>query len=181
MSLKYALRLTASERPDLTRIAQGRGGRRRPPLWQAVRARALLKCDAGPQGAGWTDEAVAAAWDVSAVSVSRWRRQAVDHGPAAARARQPKAPRSRRLDGAGEAQFLQRAQSTPPAGQARGTLRALAREWVTRGIASRIRYETVRRGLKKRTDALAAGAAVLSAGVAEGGLREPEGSGAGPL
>ncbi len=61
MSLKYALHLTASERQDLTRIAQGRGGRRRPPLWQVVRARALLKCDAGPQGAGWTDEAVAAA------------------------------------------------------------------------------------------------------------------------
>ena len=150
MSLKYALRLTASERQDLTRIAQGRGGRRRPPLWQTVRARALLKCDAGPQGAGWTDEAVAAAWDVSAVSVSRWHRQAVDNGPAAALARQPKVPRSRRLDGAGEAQLLQLAQSAPPAGQARGTLRALARELVTRGIASRIRYETVRRVLKKK-------------------------------
>ena len=74
MSLKYALHLTASERQALTHIAQGRGGRRRPPLWQVVRARALLKCDAGPQGAGWTDEAVAAALDVSAVSVSRWRR-----------------------------------------------------------------------------------------------------------
>ena len=87
LSLQYALRLTAAERPDLTRIAQGRGGRRRPPLWQAVRARALLKCDAGPQGAGWTDETVAAAWDVSVVSVSRWRRQAVDPGPIAARAK----------------------------------------------------------------------------------------------
>ena len=66
MSLQYALHLTASEQQDLTRIAQGRGGRRRPPLWQAVRARALLKCDAGPQGAGWTDEAVAAALSESA-------------------------------------------------------------------------------------------------------------------
>ena len=52
MSLQYVLRLTASERQDLTRIAQGRGARRHPPLWPAVRARALLKCDAGPQGAG---------------------------------------------------------------------------------------------------------------------------------
>ena len=181
MSQKYALHLTASERQDLTRIAQGRGGRRRPPLWQVVRARALLKCDAGPQGAGWTDEAVAAALDVSAVSVSRWRRQAVDQGPAAALARQPKAPRARRLDGAGEAQLLQLAQSAPPAGQARWTLRALARELVARGIASRISYETVRRVLKKRTDALAAGATGLSAGGAGGGLRDPEGKGAGPL
>ena len=181
MSQKYALHLTASERQALTRIAQGRGGRRRPPLWQVVRARALLKCDAGPQGAGWTDEAVAAALDVSAVSVSRWRRQAVDQGPAAALARQPKAPRARRLDGAGEAQLLQLAQSAPPAGQARWTLRALAHELVARGIASRISYETVRRVLKKRTDALAAGATGLSAGVAGGGLRDPEGKGAGPL
>ena len=34
---------------------------------------------------------------------------------------------------------------------------------------------------KKRTDALAAGAAELSAGAAGGGLRDPEGSSAGPL
>ena len=73
----------------------------------------------------------------------------MDPGPVAALARQPKAPRSRRLDGAGEAQLLQLAQSTPPAGQARWTLRALAHELVTRGIASRIGYETVRRVLKK--------------------------------
>ena len=35
-----------------------------------------------------------------------WRRQAVEAGPAAARTRQPKAPRASRLDGAGEAQLL---------------------------------------------------------------------------
>ncbi len=181
MSLQYVLRLTASDRQWLHRIAKGRCGCRRPPGWKRERARALWLCDEGPAGEGWPDEAIAAALDVSARSVSRWRRQAVDHGPAAALARQPKAPRSSRLDGAGEAQLLQRAQSTPPAGQARWTLRAPARELVTRGIASRIRYETVRRVLKKRTDALATGATVLSAGVAGGGLREPDGSGAGPL
>ena len=62
--------------------------------------------------------------------------------------------------GAGEAQLLQ-----------------LARARVARGIASRISY-AVRRVLKKRADALASGAAGLSAG---GGLRDPEGKGAGPL
>ncbi len=149
MSLKYALHLTASERQGLYRIAKGRCGRRRPAGWKMERARALLLCDEGSEGEGWTDEAVAAALDVSAHSVSRWRRQAVDNGPAAALERQPKAPRSRRLDGAGEAQLLQLAQSTPPAGQARWTLRALARALVARGIASRISYETVRRVLKK--------------------------------
>ncbi len=143
MSLKYALHLTAFERQGLHRIAKGRCGRRHPAGWKMERARALLLCDEGPEG--WTDEAVAAALDVSAHSVSR-RCQAVETGRPR---RWSASPRSSRLDGAGEAQLLQRAQSTPPAGQARGTLRALARERVARGIASRIRYEMVRRVLKK--------------------------------
>ncbi len=63
------------------------------------------------------------------------------------RERQAKALRPSCLDGAGEAQRLQLAQS-PPAGQARGTLRALARARGGEGIVSRIRYETVRRVLK---------------------------------
>ena len=50
---------------------------------------------------------------------------------------------------------------------------------MARGMVSRIRYETVRRVLKKRTDALASGVAVLSAG-AGGGLWDPEGKGAEP-
>ncbi len=69
MSLQYALHLPPSDRQFLTRIAQGRGGPPRPTVRQAVRARALLKCDAGE-----TDAAVAAALDVSAGSVGRWRR-----------------------------------------------------------------------------------------------------------
>ena len=149
MSLQYVRPLTASERQFLTRIAKGRGGRPRPALWQVVRARALLQCDAGPAGAGKTDAAVAAALDVSAGSVGRWRRQAVAEGSAAAMARRARAPRPGQLDGAGEAHLLQLAQSTPPAGYARGTLRLLAREWAARGIGPRISYETVRRTLKK--------------------------------
>ena len=148
MSLKYVLRLTASERQALTRIAKGRDGRQRPAVWQVERARALLKCDAGPEGAGWTDEAGADALDVAAGTVGRWRRRAVVDGPEAALERPAKAPRSSRLDRAGEAQLLQLVQSTPPAGQTRWTLRVLARELETRGIVSRISYETVRCVLK---------------------------------
>ena len=73
MSRKYALHLTASERALLTRIAKGRCGCRCPAGWKMERARALLKCDEGPEGEGWTDEAIAAALDVSAHSVGRWR------------------------------------------------------------------------------------------------------------
>ena len=81
MSLKYVLPLTVPERQWLTRIARGRGARPRPALWKVERARALLKCDARPEGAGWTDAAIAAALDVSADSVGRWRCQAVTEGP----------------------------------------------------------------------------------------------------
>ena len=98
------------------------------------RARALLQCDEGLEGEGWPDEAIAAALDVSARRVGRWHRQAVEKGLAAALERQAKTPRFSCLDGAGEAQLLQRAQSTPPAGQARWTLRALARELVRGGL-----------------------------------------------
>ena len=140
MSLKYALPLTRSERQCLARIARGRGGPPRP----AVRARALLKCDAGA-----TDAAVAAALDVSAGSMGRWRRQAVAEGLVSVMVRRVPAPRPGQLDGAGQAHLLQLAPSAPPAGYARWTLRLLAREWAARGIGPRISYETVRRTLKK--------------------------------
>ena len=90
-----------------------------------------------------------AALDVAAGTVGRWRRQAVAKGPEAALERQAKVPRPSRRDGAGEAQLLQWAQSTPPAGQARWMLRALAREREARGVVPCIRYETVRCVLKK--------------------------------
>ena len=60
-----------------------------------------------------------------------------------------------------------------------GPLRALAHERAARGIVPRISYETVRCALKKRIDALSSGATRLSAGT-RGGLRGPNGSGAGP-
>ena len=103
-----------SRTANLDRIAKGRYGRQRPPMWQVERARARLKCDAGLEGAG-TDEAVADALDVSAGSVGRWRCQAVAEDPEAVLKCQAKTPRSSRLDGAGEAHLLQWAQSTPPA------------------------------------------------------------------
>ena len=56
-----------------------------------------------------------------------------------------------KCDIGGEAHLLQRAQSAPPVGYARWTLRLLARELAARGVGPRISYETVRRTLKKRT------------------------------
>ena len=149
MSLKYVLHLTSPERQLLTRIAKGRCGRRRPAGWKMERARALLKCDQGPEGEGWTDEMIAAALDVSAGSVGRWRRRAAEEGPEAVLERQARAPRPCKLDDAGEERLLQLVQSTPPDGRARWTLRLLARELEAREDLPPISYETVRRILKK--------------------------------
>ena len=49
MSLQYVWHLTAPERQVLTRIAKGRCGRPRPDMGKVERARARLKCDAGPR------------------------------------------------------------------------------------------------------------------------------------
>ena len=127
----------------------------------------------GAGGRGWTDAAIAAALDISADSVGRWRRQAVTEGPEAVE-RRAQAPRPGKLEGEGEAHLLQLAQSTPPAGHARWSLRLLARELAARGIVAEISYETVRRTLKKRTDALVPGATRLSAR-AGSVLRSPDG------
>ena len=85
MSLKYVLHLTAPERQALTRIAKGRGEYQHPTAGQVERARALLKCDAGPTGAGWTDEAIATALDVLAGNMGRWRCQAAPRAAKTAR------------------------------------------------------------------------------------------------
>lgn len=147
MKLKRELRLTPSERQALTRIAKGRLGRRRPAVWEVDRARALLKGDEGPEGEGWTDEAIAAALDVSAQTVGRWRRQAVAEGPEAVLERQARAPRPCKLDGAGEERLLQLAQSTP-AGSVGPCVYSPA-SWQRARTCPPISYETVRRILKK--------------------------------
>ena len=59
------------ERQVLTRIAEGRCGCQRPAVWQVKHARARLKCDVGPEGAGETDEVIADELGVSAGSVGR--------------------------------------------------------------------------------------------------------------
>ena len=180
LSLQSVLRLTASDRQWLNRIAKGRGGRRRPPGWKRERARTLLKCDEGSEGEGWPDEAIAAALDVSARSMSRWRRQAVEAGPRRWRA----SPRCRAVPPAGR-----RGRSATPAA---GPVHAAGRpgagrcgrwpaSWWRGGLRPASATRRCAACSKKRTDALVAGATGLSAGVAGGGLRDPEGNGAEPL
>ena len=124
MSLQYALPLAPSERQFLARIARGRGGPPRPAVWQAVRARTRLKYDAGPADAGKTDAAVAAALDVSAGRVGRWRRQATAEGLGAAalpagRRGQSASPAAGPIRAAGRLCALDLAPAGPRVGRAR--------------------------------------------------------------
>jgi len=141
------VQLAADEREHLERITRkGKGA-----AWRIRRAQALLKCDQGPHGPGWSDERIAEAFGLSVRSVENWRRQAVEEGPESllereARSTPPIAPK---LDGAGEAQLVKLACSQPPEGRAHWTLRLLAAQLVELEIVESISYETVRRVLKK--------------------------------
>lgn len=142
---KYRVKLTADERTDLERlIRKGAAG------WKIKRAQALLKCDEGEAGPGWTDAAIAAAFDVTSRSVESWRKQAAQRGPMSLLERKAQdRSKHRKLDGAAEAQLVKLACSTPPAGHARWSLRLLADQLVALEVVDSIGHECVRQTLQK--------------------------------
>lgn len=112
-------------------------------------ARILLKTDASPEGAGWTDAEIAGALEVSQSTISRVRRAFVTGGLDAALHRKPTTRQYQRaLDGRQEARLVALTCGTPPAGQARWSLRLLTERFIElEGVV--VSDETVRRTLKK--------------------------------
>jgi transposase len=122
-----------------------------PEEFDIARAR-LVELGYAPavDGTAWTDEAIAAAVEVSQPTVHRVRRQYVEEGLAAALNRRPPTRvYQRKLDGVQEAHLVALACSTPPTGQARWTLRLLAAKLVELEVVDDVSYQTVRRVLKK--------------------------------
>jgi transposase len=148
MEQRYIVRLTASERTELERlIAAGTA----PPR-KLMHARILLKADRGPGGPAWVDTAIAEAVEVSQPTIARVRRQFIEQGlDAAVSRRPPRREYRRKLDGAQEAHLIALACGTPPAGQARWSLRLLADRMVELEHVESVSYQTVRRVLKKTT------------------------------
>jgi hypothetical protein len=72
---------------------------------------------------------------------------------AALNRRPPNREYHRKLDGEQEARLIALACSEPPEGQARWSLRLLADRMVELEVVEEISYQTVRRTLKKRTEA----------------------------
>ena len=148
---KYTVKLTEEEREELDRVRRGKKGKQNIAAWKVVRAKVLLKCDQGQFGPKWTDERLAAAFDLSVRCIEKWRQRAVEEGPLAILERKPRLtpPVAPKLDGDGEARLTKLACSVPPEGRSRWTLRLLAEHLVELEVVAGISHETVRQVLKK--------------------------------
>jgi hypothetical protein len=126
--------------------------RRSTSALQQRRARILLAVDGGGSRPVPTDAAVAAATQVDPRTVARVRAEFAHHGlERALSGRRPVFPPRRKLSATQEAQVLVLAQSAPPPGHARWSLRLLANRLVELAVVEGICPETVRRTLKKTT------------------------------
>ena len=148
MAPRYRVTLAAEERQELealTRAATKTTGRR------FLSARALLLCDRGPQGPGWSVARTAEALGVATRTIERLKQRFVEQGLAAAleRKRRVKPPREVIFDGAFEARLVALACSQAPPGRNRWTLRLLAEKAVELGWVERVSVMTVQRALKK--------------------------------
>lgn len=146
MAYPYRVSLDDEQRARL-RTLVGSGA---APARMLTRARILLKADHGAGGSGWSDLAIAGAFDVHPGTVQRIRRQFVADGLDGTLGRKrPDRVYERRLGGQQEAHLVALVCGAPPEGQARWSLRLLADELVRREVVDAVSYETVRRTLKK--------------------------------
>lgn len=146
MQKNYPVVLNDTQRAELQHVIAAGSA----PARHLAHARILLKADQSPDGPAWVDDAIADALEISQSTVSRVRKQFVEQGVAAALNRRlPRRPYTRTLDGAQEPHLIAVACTTPPAGQARWSLRLLADTLVELDVVEAVSYQTVRRVLKK--------------------------------
>lgn len=147
MSPRYRVTLTEQERKDLEALTRsGKTGAKK-----FIHARALLLCDAGPDGPSWTVGAAAEALGVTPRTIEYLKKRFVEDGLEAAleRKAREKPPRDITFDGAFEARLIALACSVAPEGHHRWTVRLLADKAVELNFASSVSHMTVQRVLKK--------------------------------
>ena len=151
---KYVVKLSEAERNHL----QGLINKGKSPAKQLLKARILLKADAGAQGEGWSDGQIIKALDTNMSMVTRVRQQLVEEGLDAVLSRKQRATPAITpiFDGEKEARLTALACSTPPEGHARWTLRLLEDKVVELGIVERASDNTIGRVLKKTRFSLTA-------------------------
>lgn len=147
MSPRYRVTLTPEERKELEALTR----RGRIQARKFIHARALLMCDAGPEGPAWTVADTANALGVTNRTIEHLKKRFVEYGLEAALERKPleKPPREVVFDGAFEARLIALACAQAPTGYRRWTVRLLAEKIVELDIAPSVSHMTVQRALKK--------------------------------
>jgi transposase len=147
MAPRYRVTLTDEERKDLEALTRnGKTGAKK-----FINARALLLCDAGPNGPGWKVAAVAEALGVTSRTIEHLKKRFVEEGLDAAltRKEREKLPRDVTFDGSFKARLIALACSEAPDGRGRWTVRLLADKAVELNLVPSISHMTVHRILKK--------------------------------
>ncbi len=146
MAKKYLVTLTDAEREMLLALTK-KGIRAARTL---TRAHIRLQADAGA-----TDDTIAQALHVGTATAERVRKRFVELGVDGALTERPRPGAKAKLDGKAEATLVAWACSTPPDDCKHWTMQLLADKLVERTLVDSISDETVRRTLKKRSEALA--------------------------
>ncbi len=145
MQKKYIVRLSEDERRQLREVIKKLKGSSQ----KVRRAQILLKADI--EGANWTDERIAEAFDCRTKTVENIRQRLVEKGFEYTLNGAPRLnpPTSKLLDGEQEAHIIAMRLGPPPKGFANWSLRLLSRKVVELGIVDSVSHETLRRTLKK--------------------------------
>lgn len=147
MAPRYRVTLLESERAHLESLTHnGKTGSKK-----FINARALLLCDAGPQGPAWTVANVAKALGITSRTIEHLKKRFVEPGLESAieRKQRDTPPRSIIFDGEFEARLIALACSEAPEGYARWTVRLLAEKAVELNFAPSVSHMTAHRILKK--------------------------------
>jgi Homeodomain-like domain len=151
---RYIVKLSEAERNRLQALIN----KGKSPAKRLLKARILLKADAGVHGEGWSDGQIIKALDTNLSMVTRVRQQLVEEGLDAVLSRKQRVTPAITpiFDGEKEARLMALACSAPPEGYARWTLRLLEDKVVELGIVGRASDNTIGRVLKKTRFSLTA-------------------------
>jgi len=147
MKPRYRVTLTETERKELETMTKTAKTNAKRFLY----ARALLLCDAGPEGPAWAVADTAEAMGVTSRTIEHLKKRFVEEGlDAALERRHPDKPsRPVTFDGAFEARLIALACSEAPEGRHRWTVRLLSQKAVELNLVPTVSTTTVQRILKK--------------------------------
>lgn len=152
MAKKYTVTLTKQEREELSQIISK--GKHTSQTYRS--AYILLNKDEGVHSEGLvTNEEVSKVLQISMRTIDRVKRRFVEEGfESCLQRKSTTRVYQRKIDGDKEAKLISIACSEPPQGMAKWSLRLLADKMVELNYVESISYETIRRVLKKRVEAL---------------------------